>query len=119
MSMMGASLRDRAARALHRAALRLSHPASIPCADVFERPIAVGLLGVVDGGQRWLEVYIQWANGTLDRVINSHAVVENVNHWSAVFPPLYASAIEARRVETEGLDAEHESAVPQADAKET
>jgi hypothetical protein len=28
-----------------------------------------------------------------------------------------ASAIEARRVETEGLDAQHESAVPQADAQ--
>jgi hypothetical protein len=29
----------------------------------------------------------------------------------------FASAIEARRVETEGLDAKHESAVPKADAQ--
>jgi hypothetical protein len=32
---------------------------------------------------------------------------------------VFASAIEARRVETEGLDAKHESAAPKADAQES
>jgi hypothetical protein len=40
--MMGASLRDRASRAAHRAAARLGHPATIACAYAL---IGVGTFG--------------------------------------------------------------------------
>jgi hypothetical protein len=87
---MGASLRDRAARALHRAALRLGHPASIPCADIFERPIAVGLISA-DEPTRRLEVYLQYSDGALRREISTPDHPGKILHWAAVFPPLTAT----------------------------
>jgi hypothetical protein len=45
---------------------------------------------------------------------DARALVKSLTHLADVA----ASAIEARRVETEGLDAKHESAAPKADAQE-